>query len=98
MNQYKVTSKNLFLRRGPNQKTSAIKLLTRGDTVSSDGKPENGWLYVNYQGMMGYLPMNRLEEKHEAQYDDDSIGAALETALSNIYAALDELKEIIKAL
>jgi len=98
MNQYKVTSKNLFLRRGPNQKTSAIKLLTRGDMVSSDCKAENGWLYVNYHGTMGYLPMNRLEEKHEAQYDDDSIGAALETALSNIYAALDELKEIIKAM
>ena len=98
MKQYKVTCQNLFLRRGPSQKSGALKLLKHGDIATSEEDEKGGWLYAEFQGTAGYLPAKYLSEADLAQYDDDNIGAALETAIANAYAALDELKTIVKQL
>lgn len=98
MLQYKVNCKNLFMRRGPDKKSGAVKLLKEGDIVQGSAEVVNGWIRAEFQGVSGYLPYHCIEVSDSPQYDEDNIGVALERAFSNVYAALDELKEIVKLL
>lgn len=92
---YKVVGGTLFLRRSPSQSASVLKRMPNGSIVTSSQEEENGWLYVDYEGTMGYCMTKFLEEINDISYDDDTLGAAIETAFSNVYAALDELKMIV---
>ena len=69
--------------------------MPEGSIVCSSEEEKDGWLYVDYEGTMGYCMTKYLQEINDISYDDDTIGAAIETAFSNVYAALDELKMII---
>lgn len=91
--QYKVVGGNLFLRRGPSQKTGVMKLIPNGSIVTAMDEEKDGWMYVDYEGTLGYCMAKYLEPCDE--YDDDSISAAIETAFGNVYATLDELKALV---
>lgn len=39
-----------------------------------------------------------LDAENDAQYDDDSIGAAIDMAFDKVIRSLNELREIIKQL
>ena len=91
--QYKVIGGNLFLRRGPSQKSGVLKLIPNGAIVTAHEEEKDGWIYVDYEGTLGYCMAKYLEPCDEL--DDDSIAAAIETAFGNVYATLDELKALV---
>lgn len=99
MKSYQVNCDNVFLRRGPGKKNGVLKMMKNGDMVTSEEeKEENGWMRVDYQGTIGYAQTRYLTETDNAQYDDDSIGAALETAIANVQTAFDELIRLVRML
>jgi len=91
--QYKVIGGTLYLRRGPTQQSGVLKRMPNGAIVTAHDEEKDGWIYVDYEGTLGYCMAKFLEPCNE--YDDDSIAAAIETAFGNVYAALDELKKLI---
>lgn len=96
--QYMAKNGNVFLRKEASPKTPVLKLIPEGAVVEAQSGEENGWLYVVYEGAHGYCLAKHLTLCEEPQYDDDSIGAAIETAIANVYASLDELKKLIHLL
>ena len=96
--QYMATNGNVFLRKEPSAKTAVMKLIPEGAVVNAQDEEENGWVYVEYEGAHGYCLVKYLSPLESPQYDDDSIGAAIETAFTNVYNALDELKKLVKML
>ena len=97
-NQYKVVGGKLKLRKGPGTKNAVLKLIPDGAILNAEGPEEDGWLYVDYEGTLGYC-MSKFVEPYDGNgYDDDSVGAAISTAFANVRSALDELEEIIRGL
>lgn len=96
--QYMAKNGNVFLRKEASTKTPVLKLIPVGAVVNAQDEEENGWLYVEYEGAHGYCLASHLSFCERPQYDDDSIGAAIETAIANVYTALGELKELISLL
>lgn len=91
--QYKVVGGTLFLRRGPSQQSGVLKRIPNGSIVTALDEEKDGWLYVDYEGTLGYCMAKYLEPCEE--YDNDSIKAAIDTAFGNVYATLDELKKLV---
>jgi hypothetical protein len=98
MEQYKASCGNVFLRKGPSTKTPVIKLIPTGGIVTAEESPKDGWIYCEYEGMLGYCKANNLTLCENVEYDDDNIGAAFETAIRNARDALDELEKIVKMM
>ena len=95
MKQYKVIGGNLKLRKAPSVNSQVLKLIPNGAIVTGLEEEKDGWIRVEYSGVEGYCMYRFLEPLDEPTYDDDNIGAAIETAFANVYSALDELKAII---
>lgn len=98
MGQYKVTSKNVLLRRKPDSKSGAVKKLMRGQTVVSSEEETGEWICVEADGVSGYCRTEELERMYANEYDDDSIGAALDDAIARVEEAFSDLKSLIARL
>ena len=96
--QYMAKNGNVFLRKEASTKTPVLKLIPEGAVVNALDEEENGWVYVEYEGAHGYCLVKHLSLLEHPQYDDDSIGAAIETAIANVENALDELKKLVRML
>ena len=95
MKQYQVVGGNLKLRRMPNPGSGVLKLIPNGASVHALEDEINGWIYAEYDGTVGYCMARFLKPMSDMVYDDDNIGAAIETAFANVQSALDELKALI---
>lgn len=94
MGQYTVIGGNLMLRKGPGTKYQVLKIIPNGGLVTAHEDEKDGWMYVDYEGTLGYC-MAKYLSPSGTQYDDDSIGAAIEIAFANVENALQELKSLI---
>lgn len=93
-NLYKAVG-NVMLRRAPGLKNQVLKLIPNGASVHALEDEINGWIYAEYDGTVGYCMARFLKPISDMAYDDDNIGAAIETAFANVQSALDELKALI---
>lgn len=98
MKQYMATRGNTFLRKGPSASSPVLKLIPEGAVLTAHDDEKSGWVYGEYEGVLGYCKTQNMSVCETPQYDDDSIGAAIDTAIRNVRAAVDELEKIVKLL
>lgn len=93
--QYQVIGGALKLRKGPGTKNAVLKIIPNGAIVNAMDEESDGWVYVDYEGTLGYCMARFLQTCADNTYDDDSIAAAIETAFGNVEQALADLKTLI---
>ncbi len=98
MKTYQVVGGNLKLRKNPSTNAAVIKMIPNGSTVYGIEGENNGWMRVDYDGMEGYCMARYLQEQDGPSFDDDSIGAAIETSIATIEQEWEHLKMLISAL
>lgn len=98
MTQYRVTGGNVKLRRFPSTNYQVLKMIPDGAVVNGVEEEKDGWIRVEYDGVEGYCLYRYLEPMEVLVYDDDNIGAAIETAFANVRSALDELQTLINSV
>ena len=98
MTQYMATRGNTFLRKGPNTSSPVLKMIPEGAVLTAHEDEKCGWVYGEYDGVLGYCKTQNMTVCETPQYDDDNIGAAVGTAFKNVKTALDELERIVKLL
>lgn len=94
MGQYKVVGGKLMLRKGPGTKYAVLKIIPNDSVITAMDEEKDGWIYVDYDGTLGYCMAKFLEPCES--YDDDSIGAAIATDFAELHEILYHLESLIQ--